>query len=588
MRNIRNSNVLQYEHFWELSTNKINFNKVLLMMEEIKKQIQELIAGAKKMYLDSLGKFLKKDFIIGVDLGSNSVKIVQFAEKEDGLHLLRTDLKEMKICDKETENENEILSALRYLLKGVDVKKSRIIVNINCPHTAIKKITAPYMPRTELKEGLRLEAKNYFSFTVDESLLDFEILGDIVEKGVRKYEVIVAVSPQKTVNRYLSLLGKAGINPASLICTSYALQKIAEHSHSSAIGGSASGGKEDETRCFIDIGDLHTELIIMKGKYLMFSRKIPVAGSDFTKAMTGTLVSDRGKTQLSLDEAEKIKREVGLPSQAESKIIDDKISTTQILSMLRTPLEQLTSEIERCLDYYREESGGGRVDSVILFGGGASLAGLIQSLSESLGIEVKLGDSLEGINIEKDAVREREKVSHRLELAIASALSGAKGINLLPPEIKEETKRTFKRSGIEATVVGAVLVLVLIYIGMRINLNNFQKKIAVAKMELSSLGPELKQVAIFGLLAKEPYWDDVFKELSNIIPPDIYLTELSMENNVIRMHGIVNSQEPEESLSNFILTLERGIFKNVKLITTKEITGKTANEFEITCWIDGG
>jgi len=59
-----------------------------------------------------------------------------------------------------------------------------------------------------------------------------------------------------------------------------------------------------------------------------------------------------------------------------------------------------------------------------------------------------------------------------------------------------------------------------------------------------------------------------------------------MENNVIRMHGIVSSQEPEGSLSNFMLTLERGLFRNVKLITTKETTGQTTNEFEITCWID--
>ena len=432
------------------------------------------------------------------------------------------------------------------------------------------------MPKAELRDGISLEAKNYFPFPIDDSLLDYEILGDVVEKGIRKYEVAVSVSPKLTVEKYLLLLGKTGIKPASFVPSSYALQKVAQELST----------EEGKTQCFVDIGKLHTELIICKGRYLLFSRKIPVAGDEFTKAMTGVLVSDRGRTELTLDEAEKIKQETGIPSETESKIIEDKISTTQVLSMLRTPLEQLVSEIERCFDYYREESGGGKIDSLLLFGGGASLGGLIKYLSEGLGMEVKLGDPLERLILEENAVSERDKVSHRLELAIGAALTEGKGINLLPAEIKEETKRTFKRSGIEATIVGTALVLVLFYIGMRIQLNNFQKKISVAKMELSSLGPQLKQVAIFGLLAKEPYWDDVFKELSNIIPPDIYLTGLNMENNVIRMHGIVNSQEPEESLSNFILTLEKGLFNNVKLITTKEITGKTANEFEITCWID--
>ncbi len=527
----------------------------------------------------------KKEYVIGLDIGSSSVKIAQFQSREDGLHLMKTDLKEIKIYDNEAENENEILSALRYLLKGVDIKRSKIIVNINCPHTAIKKVQAPYMPKTELKEGIKLEVKNYFPFAVDESLLDFEILGDIVEKGVRKYEVLVAVSPQKTVEKHLSLLGKAGMKPASLICTSYALQKIAERLHSSD-----SGGKEDEARCFIDMGELYTELIIVKGKHLMFSRKIPVAGGDFTKAMTGTLVSDRGKTQLSIDEAEKIKKDVGLPSEAESKIIEDKISTTQILSMLRTPLEQLISEIDRSFDYYREESGGGKVNSIILFGGGASLAGLIKSLSEGLGIEVKLGDPLDGMNIEKDAVREREKTSYRLESAIAAALSGAKGINLLPVEIKEEIKRVVKRGTLEAVITAVIIISLLFYIGMKIKIDNFNKRIATAKMEMASLNEQVKEAEAKRLaqtvLSDEPYWEDVFREVGSLIPDEIVIESVKVENRVIVIKGIVNSPDGQQILADFIIGLEKGLFNAVKLIESKNLLDRPGIEFEISCWID--
>ena len=121
---------------------------------------------------------------------------------------------------------------------------------------------------------------------------------------------------------------------------------------------------------------------------------------------------------------------------------------------------------------------------------------------------------------------------------------------------------------------------------MKIQLANFLKRISVAKMELSSLQPQLKQIEVESLLIDEPYWEDVFKELSNIIPVGIYLTELNMENKTMRMRGIVTSKEAEESLSNFILTLERGIFKNVKLVTSKKIEEKLVNEFELTCWVD--
>jgi len=443
------------------------------------------------------------------------------------------------------------------------------------------------MPKGELRDGIKIEARNYFPFSISEALLDFEILGEVVEKGVRKYQVLVATSPKKTINEYLSLLDKVGVKAASFIPVTYALLKFAQTLQS----------KEEERRCFLDIGSHYTELAIFsascgggKGANLIFSRKIPVAGRDLTKEMTGVLLSDKGRTELSLDEAERIKREVGIPSKDESKIIDDKISTTQILSMLTSPLEQLVSEIERCFDYYREETEGKMVGSLELLGGGASLKGLGGLLSDRLGIEVKLGSPLEGVKIASGVLDVSSSWVHRLVLAIGAALSEGNGINLLPPEIKEETKRTFKRATVQATVTAVSLILVFLYIGMGIKLTNFHKRIAAARRELSSLKPQMKEVEVQHLvdqiLLNEPYWEDVLKELSNIIPDGTYLTGLSFEGKLIKMRGVVLSEDREELLSEFIMKLEKGIFRNVKLVRTDKIEGKDANEFELNCGVD--
>ena len=529
--------------------------------------------------MDAFSMF-KKEHIVGLDIGTSSVKIAQFTRKEDGLCLVKADLKEIMQTGDETVREKEIVSALKDLLRGIDIKKSKIIVSINCPKTAVKITKVPYMPKAELHNGISLEAQNYFPFPIDNSLVDHEILTDVVEKGVRKYKVALGVSPKVTVDRYLSLLKKAGIKPASFIPCPYALHKLGEQSYS----------QKDKTTCFIDIGQLHTELVILKGYTLVFTRKIPVTAIDFTKALMGVLVSDIGKTELSLDEAEKIKKEIGIPLEGEPKIIDNKISTPQILSMLRVPLEQLVNEIDRCFDYYREEAGGENVDSIVLFGGSASLTGLIEYLSEGLGIKVKLGDPLEGLKINKDGIKEREKISHRLGFAIGAALNGGKGINLLPAEIKEETKRVIKRSTAEVIATAIILVSAFFYIGMRIQLGNFHKRISVARLEFSSLQPQLKQAKAHQLanlvLVDEPHWEDIFKELSNIIPVDIHLTNMTFENNVIGMRGIVASQDGEELISDFILALEKGIFKSVKLRGAKDLPEKAGNEFELECRLD--
>jgi len=91
---------------------------------------------------------------------------------------------------------------------------------------------------------------------------------------------------------------------------------------------------------------------------LAFSRKLPFSGDTVTKSMTETLTSDRGKVELSLKEAERIKREHGIPRPENPQLIDGKISTHEVLSLIRPKVEQFAGDIGRSFDFYREESGG--------------------------------------------------------------------------------------------------------------------------------------------------------------------------------------------------------------------------------------
>jgi type IV pilus assembly protein PilM len=410
-----------------------------------------------------------------------------------------------------------------------------------------------------------MQAKNYFPFPVEEAMLDFEIIGEVVEKGIKKYRLLLAAAPKKTVQQYLSWLTKAGIKPASFMTASLALVKFAQ----------AHYALKDKVVAVLEMGQRFADLGIFSGKELVFVRKIPVAGADFTQALTTALLSDKGRTELSLEEAERIKCKIGIPASGDNTTIEDKISSVQVLSMLRSPLEHLIAEIERCFDYYREESAGARVDSLVLLGGASILGGLPGFLSRELGIQVKLGNPLEGSKAEVSNPQQ-------FSIAVGAALSEGKGINLLPPEIKEVTRRTFKRTAIEVTVVCAILLSAFLYTGMKISVNNYQKRIAVTQKELASLKPQMQQVEMVALLSSEPYWEGVFKELSNIVPPGIYLTRLKMENNVLYLSGVSEGQDADKTISDLIHGLEKGLFMQVRLVSSRGAQGKSAKEFELT------
>ncbi|MEI6863267.1 MAG: pilus assembly protein PilM, partial [Candidatus Omnitrophota bacterium] len=481
---------------------------------------------------------------------------------------------------KSPAGDAEASAAVREILRGIDLKKSKVVVNINCPHTSIKKITTPYMPKNELREGILLDAKSYFTFSIDEAIVDFEITGDVIEKGVRKYEVSVAVCPIETSKKYVNILEKAGVKPAAFISTPYGLEKIAKLSIAA----------DAKPVSYIDIGKTYTELIIMKGSALVFSRKIPVSGDDFTKSLTSMLVTDKGKVQLSLEEAEAIKREIGIPKEDDTRLAGGKIPAYHILSMIRSPLELLTAEIGRCFDYYREEGGSGNIESIILSGGGASLSGLVAYLAGDLGLNVHLSDPVSGLKGNKSALTEAGKMAHRYTPAIGAVSIVLPGINLLPVEVKDATTRVIKRGTIEVAITAVIIISILLYTGMKIRITNLETRIATAKFELSGLAPQLgkaeAQALAGSVLMDEPQWEDIFVELSNLIPDTIHLTKMSMQNNILTIKGIVAASDGEQILADFVLTLEKGIFHDVKLVESKDLIGKTGVEFELKCWVD--
>jgi cell division ATPase FtsA len=344
--------------------------------------------------------------------------------------------------------------------------------------------------------------------------------------------------------------------------------------------------------CLVDVGEVDTELVICKGKDIAFSRKIPVTGKDFTRSMTEALISDLGRTELSAGEAEDIKRKVGIPAEGELKTIDGKITTAQVLSMLRTPAEQLAAEISRSFDYIREEVSGVSVDKLVLFGGGASLGGLLKFISTELGMNAVLGDSLEGLALEPHAVIDRGKVSYSLELAVGAALAGSGGLNLLPAEVRKMAGRTFRRASYEAVAAAAIFISAFLYIGMRMKLDNFNTRIEFAKKELVGLDSQLKYSEAKALADKvlldEPFWEEVLRELSNSVPSDIHLTELAMAKNTLTVKGVASSRDNDAVISDFITAMEKGLFDNVRIVSTKDVEGGDTTEFELAFWVDMG
>jgi type IV pilus assembly protein PilM len=417
-------------------------------------KIQSIISPLQEKVKDELSK-IKEQFgsersVIGIDVGTSSVKVVQMANVDGALTIIKSAFVDIGGVPGKQE---EVLESLKTALIGIDTKGAKIVAIVNCLQTCTRKIIAPHMPKKELIQAVRWEAKNAIPFSIDEALMDFEVLGEISDKNIKKLIVAVAAAPKQTVDRLLSLFSKVDIEIAAMIPVSLSLQNLI----------ACSKEEKKEIIAIVEMGASLTELNIYREGQMAFSRKLPVSGGDITKAMTSTLMSGQGKVELNVEEAEKIKKECGIPTGEETELVDGKILPSHILSLVRPCVEQLASEIERSFDFYREESHGGKVSKIILFGGGANLKGLVEALKNELEVDIEIGDALKRVQVLPKVVTAKDNAGSRFNLAIGAALNKGDKINLLPIELKEKTKRFVENVSLKGIVVGVVVCVFLFF-----------------------------------------------------------------------------------------------------------------------------
>lgn len=528
-----------------------------------------------------ISKFLpKKGRLIGLDMGSSSIKLVELAHQQGKLVLVNLKLQEIDFREDDHDGQ---LDALKTLFRDIDTRDARINVVLNCSQSCTKISVIPFMPKSEILQALKWEMRNSISFPIDQAVLDYEILQEIAEGGVKKLKVAVACCPRETVDRYLDLLNLARIRPSLFTQHSFALKNVI----------TSLSSKDNKTVALLDIGHNLSELVIFQDRELVLSRKLPVAGQDFTREMTQALASEHGKTELTLEEAESIKKKYGILGSDDSRILDDKITSTQVISLLRPNLEKLVTEIERSFAYYREKEQGAPVELLLLLGGGSNLKNLTQNLSEDLRIPVQLGNPLVAFPLSGPSLLSDEpETAHCFASALGAALASPDDINLLPIEIKQQTRLLIKRSSIKALVTAVIVILILVYAGMRIKLETYDKRVATAELELGALSPQIeelpKQAFLSSILDQRIYWSDALKEISNLIPEQVCLTEMSAKENILALKGEIKSPalDREKVLTEFMRSLEKGIFKEVNLISTKGSSQEKLNTFELRLGIE--
>ena len=195
----------------------------------------------------------------------------------------------------------------------------------------------------------------------------------------------------------------------------------------------------DETVIILDVGAENTDLVLYQGETL-WMRTLALSGNDITKVFMK-------KFRVSFEEAETLKRQIGDSRQA-----------AKILKVLESSLNELTSEVQRSLGFYKSQNPNAKLENIIISGNTFRLPNLPEYLAERLRYTVNILEDLDKIQVASGI--DRQHFLHDMQslgVAMGLALQGTgmtkANVNLLPSTLQMQRVLRTKRWAAVALVV---------------------------------------------------------------------------------------------------------------------------------------
>lgn len=324
--------------------------------------------------------------LIGLDISSSSVKLVELGRGKDGtLVLERCAVEQLEkgwITDGNVEKFEEVADAIRRVVKKSGTKTKNVAMSLPASAVITKKIVLPGgMTDAELELQVEGEANQYIPFSLDEVSLDFCVVGPSTTSA-GDVEVLIAASRKEKVQDRQGLAEAAGLKPVVVDVESYA-SRLATGRIIDALPNKGA----DVMVALFEVGAMTTSMQVIRNDEVLYDRDQAFGGAQLTQL----IVRQYG---FSPEEAESKKRSGELPEDYESGV-------------LRPFVDNLAQEVGRALQFFFTSTPYNRVDYVMLAGGSSSLPGLTEAITAQTTFACQLLDPFQGMEM-GSGVREKK------------------------------------------------------------------------------------------------------------------------------------------------------------------------------------
>lgn len=313
------------------------------------------------------------DSIIGLDIGSHSIKLVEIGRRKDEAILLAAGsipTPPKAILAVNPEDLESIATVVKKLWKETGAQTKN--VNIALPESQVftRVIEVPQLSDRELTSAIKWEAEQYIPLPLDQVTVDFTILREARETGTNKMEVLLVASPKTLVEKYVTILELAELTPVAVETEIIAAARSLIRSTGSV-----------RTVMIVSLGAQTTDLAILRNGIFSFTRSISSGGEALSRAVAQAFGFE-------ISQAEEFKKTYGIEK--------DKLEG-KLLTAVSPIMDTIISEMKRAIAYYQEKYKDENIGVAIISGGTAKVPGMVVYMAEKLGVEVQLANPWLGI-----------------------------------------------------------------------------------------------------------------------------------------------------------------------------------------------
>lgn len=315
--------------------------------------------------------FGSKSFL-GVDIGTTSIKIAEiinsgkkpklrnygWLETYGYLERLNDAIQtsSLRILEKDASK------LVRFLVSQIKPKTNNVVASLPSFAAFITLLELPMMPAEDTAKAIVFQARQYIPLPVSEITLDWLKVGEREdEDGVKKQQILLTSVPNERIRSCQSIFKAAGLKLVALELESFSLAR-------------ALVGNDPTPTILADIGGRSTNIAVIDKGFWKYNGRTDFAGGSLTQAIASSVNID-------VKRAEELKKRIGLLGAG---------GEYELSTLLFPYLDVIIDEVRRVREFYEKEYGG-KIERIILAGGGANLLGIENRFTEQLGLSTVKG-----------------------------------------------------------------------------------------------------------------------------------------------------------------------------------------------------